>query len=122
MEGCLILGKLRDSILNINDIKVEKLYIPEWDVEVEVRGLSGSARNRILSKALDKKGSLDLDSMYPDLIIASLYEPDSNERIFDAADRDQLNAKSGKALERIARVAMALSGLDEGQVEDKVKN
>ncbi|VVM34036.1 hypothetical protein [Terribacillus sp. AE2B 122] len=116
------MGKLRDSILNINDIKVEKLYIPEWAVEVEVRGLSGSARNRILSKALDKKGTLDLDSMYPDLIIASLYEPESNERIFDAADRDQLNAKSGKALERIARVAMALSGLDEGQVEDKVKN
>ncbi|MDQ0273965.1 hypothetical protein [Cytobacillus purgationiresistens] len=116
------MNKLRNNILNTQDISSENLYIPEWKVEVEVRGLSGSARNRILSNALNKKGEIDLNAMYPDLIIASLFEPGTNERIFGPEDRDILNAKSGKALERIARVAMDLSGLNEGQVEEKVKN
>ncbi|WLD92642.1 hypothetical protein [Alkalihalobacillus sp. AL-G] len=116
------MANLRDQILNKKDIDSELVTIPEWDAEVDVRGLSGSARNRILSKAIDKKGNVDLDSIYPDLIIASTYDRNTGERIFGREDRDAINAKSGKALERITRVAMRLSGLDDGAIEDKVKN
>ncbi|PLR79132.1 hypothetical protein CU633_01835 [Bacillus sp. V3-13] len=116
------MSKLRETILNIKDIKIEKVFVPEWNVEVEVRGLSGAARNRILSKAIDNKGNINFDAMYPDLIVASLFDPELNEPIFKPEVRDAINAKSGKALERISRVAMKLSGLDDGQIDEKVKN
>lgn len=113
---------IREQILSAKDINSQKVDIPEWGVKVEVRGLSGAARNRILSKAIDSKGNIDLDAMYPDLVIASTFDAESGEPVFGAEDRDALYAKSGKALERITKVAMELSGLDEDNVDVKVKN
>lgn len=116
------MGKLREQILSVQDIKTENVSIPEWDTEVQVRGLSGASRNRILNNAIDKKGNVNLDTLYSDLVLASTHDPETGEAVFAAQDRDALNAKSGSALERIARVAMRLSGLDEEAMEVKTKN
>lgn len=115
------MSKLRDKIAGIKDIKEEKLHVPEWDVELLVKSLTGAARNKILNAAMGgKDGKVDLDKFYPDLVIASCFDPETGEQVFEPTDRDMLLSKNGSALERIAQKAIKMSGLDD--LDQKEKN
>lgn len=116
------MADLREQILNSDDIKKENVKVDEWGVEVEVRGMTGAARNRLINKNMGKNGEMDLNGMYPDLIVSSVYDPKSGEQVFSEKDKDTLNAKSSGALEKVAQVAMRLSGLDEESHDVKIKN
>lgn len=111
---------LRERILSAQDIQSERVYVPEWDVEVEVRSMTGAQRARVLQGAT-VDGEVDLERLYPILLIETVYDPETGEPVFEAADRDALNAKNSGALERIAKVAMRLSGIEPG-AEDAAKN
>ena len=111
---------LREKILAAKDIRSERVHVPEWGVEVEVRSMTGAQRARVLQGAT-VDGEVDLERLYPILLIETVYDPETGEPVFDAADRDALNAKNSGALERIAKVAMRLSGIDAG-AEDAAKN
>lgn len=117
---------LRDRILNANDILEEKVMIPEWGIEIVVRGMSGADRNRILEECVKinpktKETKTDLKKMYPEVIIACAYDPETNERIFHPEDRDALGNKNGKALDTVFKVAAKLSGLND-EIEEEEKN
>ena len=107
---------LRERILSAQDIQSERVHVPEWDVEVEVRSMTGAQRARVLQGAT-VDGEVDLERLYPILLIETVYDPETGEPVFEAADRDALNAKNSGALERIAKVAMRLSGIDAGAEE-----
>lgn len=111
---------LRERILSAQDIQSERVHVPEWDVEVEVRSMTGAQRARVLQGAT-VDGEVDLERLYPILLIETVYDPETGEPVFEAADRDALNAKNSGALERIAKVAMRLSGIEPG-AEDAAKN
>lgn len=115
---------LREQIFNANDIKVEQLTMDEWGgVELELRAMTGKARAAFLNSSINPAtGKVDLERMYPDLLIACVYDPEDGQPIFEAADREMLNSKSGKALERVAQVAMRLSGLSSDAAEEAEKN
>src|SRR5690606_39217406 len=112
---------LRERILSAQDIRSERVHVPEWDVEVEVRSMTGAQRAAVLKGGTGADGEIDLERLYPILLIETTYDPESGERIFNPADRDALNAKNSGALERIAKVAMRLSGIEPG-AEDAAKN
>src|SRR5690606_7303409 len=111
---------LRERILSAQDIQSERVHVPGWDVEVEVRSMTGAQRARVLQGAT-VDGEVDLERLYPILLIETVYDPESGDRVFSPADRDALNAKNSGALERIAKVAMRLSGIEPG-AEDAAKN
>jgi hypothetical protein len=112
------LANLRDRILSATDIRREQVHVPEWDVTVEVRGLTGTQRAKLMKSGFDSRGAVDFERLYPELLIASVFDPASGEPVFTEADRDALNTKSGAALERVAQAAMRISGLSpEAQVE-----
>ncbi len=113
---------LRESILGAKDIQTETVSVPEWDVTVQVRGLTGTQRARLLKNGFEPSGAVNFERLYPELVIASTFDPESGERVFTDADRDALNEKSGKALERIAQAAMRVSGLNPDANEDAAKN
>lgn len=113
---------LRDKILNANDIKSEKVTVEEWGVEVEVRGMTGEARAEIMEQAVDKEGNMNFKKLFPTIIIASTYDPETGAKVFEPADLDMLNSKSGGALDKVSKVAMKLSGLDEEAVKKAEKN
>lgn len=103
---------LRDSIFAINDIPSEQVEVPEWDLTLEVRGMSGEDRIRIISRATDvDTGLANLQQVYPEIVIACTYDPATGERVFDDGDRDALMSKSAQAIDRLATPGMALSGL-----------
>ena len=108
---------LREKILKANDIQEEIVEVPEWGVKVLVRGLTGEARAKILSKATDVSGKIDYAKLYASLVILSTFDPDTKEQVFEETDRDEIMKKSATAIERIATVAMRLSGI--GKIEEE---
>ena len=113
---------LRDQIFAIEDIRKEIVEIPEWgDVKIEVRSLTGGDRARILETGVDAMGNVSLQRVYPEMVIASAFDPESGERVFDENDKDGLMAKNALAIDRLATVATRLSGLNEEAVDEAGK-
>jgi hypothetical protein len=110
-------GKLRQEILEYDDIVIEIVTVPEWGgKKVEVRGMSSKERAKLLkASALGGEG-IDMEKWYPDLLIATCFDPKTGEKVFDRADRAALNEKSGAAISGLADVAARLSGLGESDV------
>jgi hypothetical protein len=113
---------LRDKILNAQDIKSEILNIPEWEVDILVKSMTGKKRALVMGEAMDKKGKMNFENMYADLAITSSYDPETLKLIFEPTDRNVLNEKNGGVLERIAQVVIRISGLDVDAVETATKN
>jgi hypothetical protein len=85
---------LRDQILSSNDIP---------------KGMTGAERTRILDLAQDEKG-MNLQMVYPEIVISTAFDPVSGEKIFSPEDRTALLSKSANALDSLATVGMRLSG------------
>jgi hypothetical protein len=104
---------LRDRILSAKDIQSQSLEVPEWGLTVEVRGMSGADRARIIEAAMTTDGGVNLQAFYPDVVISCCHDPETGERVFDPEDRIALMEKSGKAIDRIASLGLELSGMTE---------
>jgi hypothetical protein len=100
---------LRDQILNSNDIPKELVKVKEWNISIEVRGMTGAERTRILDLAQDEKG-MNLQMVYPEIVISTAFYADTGEKIFTPEDRTALLSKSANALDSLATVGMRLSG------------
>lgn len=103
---------IRDKVLAAKDIKSEQVFVKEWDVTVEVRGLTGRQRAILLQDVVDQRGRTDLKKLYPQLVVLSAFDPETGEPVFHAGDADAIAEKSAASLEAITDVAMRLSGLN----------
>lgn len=102
---------IRDQILNADDIESELVEIPAWGVSVEVRSMDGRSRTRLLKMTTDSEGTVDMETLYPEMVILCSYDPSTGERVFEAGDRDALLSKSAGPLEMLALAAMRVSGM-----------
>jgi len=100
---------IRDQILNSNDIPKKLVKVQEWNVEVEVRGMTGAERTRILDLA-QGDGGMNLQMVYPEIVISTAFDAETGEKIFSPEDRTALLSKSANALDALATVGMQLSG------------
>lgn len=116
------MGSIRDKVLASKDIQSEIVPVPGWDVNVEVRGLTGRQRAKLIQAAVDERGKYDIEKAYPELVIMSTYDPETGEQVFTEEDRVALAEKSGAAIDQIVKVAMRLSGLTATAVTEAVKN
>ena len=115
--------KLRDKILNCQDIQKEFVEVKEWDVTVEVRGMSGKQRAEMTEAAYNPKDqTVTFAKVYSRIMIETVYDKDTGEKIFNIGDEDMLNNKSGAALEKVVSVAMRLSGLGGDEQAEISKN
>jgi hypothetical protein len=113
---------LKDKILAAADIPEEIVNVPEWGVDVLVRGLDGKTRTRLIASAVDNSGQVDISRVYPDLLVLSLYDPETREQVFTLDEVDLLLAKSGSALDRIVTTALNASGLNATAVDEAGKD
>lgn len=115
-----MMDDLRAQILNADDVQREQVEVPEWGCTVEVRGMTGAQRANYLQACVDENGKPRFDRIYPEILIACTHFPadhvKAGEQIFEPTDREILNTKSAAATERIAKVAMRLSGIDDGGI------
>lgn len=113
---------LRDKILNADDISTEIIDIPAWGVEVEVRSMDGRSRTRLLKMASGEDGSIDMEIVYPEMILLCAFDPETGERIFDEGDRDALLSKAAGPIELLALAAMRVSGMSADSVDEAGKD
>ena len=120
-------SKLRAKILAAKDIKSETVHIEEWDATVEVRGLTGAQLVAILdaSKVKDVDGDgqpterTDTNALTQAMILATTYDPETGGLVFEPTDADGLYQKSGNALNKIAKVALRMNGMNEEKAIEK---
>lgn len=116
---------LKDKILSAQ-LKREKIFIPQWDCEIEVRELNGGQRAKFMEKtvSVDKRGEakIDMAGMNIEMVLLSCYDPETGERLFKEEDRESLLATSGAAIDAVAQVGLRLSGLNAQAVEEAEKN
>lgn len=106
------MASLRDKIFSAQDIPTEVVNIPEWGVDVLVRGMSAGDRITLMQNAFDQTTQqVNMSIVYPDVVVSCTYDPDSNEPVFTPADKDAILAKSSAAVERLANVGLRLSGI-----------
>lgn len=123
-------SQLRAKILAAKDIKSESVHVEEWDVTVEVRGLTGAQQVRIAKAAevkdVDAKGEpttrTDNNLLAQAMILASTYDPETGGLVFEPTDADGLYEKAGSALNKIAQAALRLNGMAKGEDETIEKN
>lgn len=113
---------LRDRIFATDDAQRQIIEIPEWGVNVEVRGMSGAARFAVMQTTADNNGAINFARMIPEIIIGCTFDPETGEQVFEDTDRDSLMLKSGKALDRIVELAMEISGMGNKAVDVEGKD
>ena len=108
------MSAISDKIRAANDITSEPVHVPEWEVDMVVKSMTGAARARLLKQGTQADGSVDFEKLYPAILIACCYDPESGDPVFSQADAAWLNDKSAGPVERLAQAGMRLSGLSEG--------
>ena len=107
---------LRDKILAAKDIPTESVNIPEWGVDVLVKGMSAGDRITLMQNAYDQKTQqVNMAAIYPDVVVSCVFDPATDEPVFTDADKAALMGKSSAAIEAIAAVGLRLSGIGNDQ-------
>jgi hypothetical protein len=106
-------SSIRDC-LDIDDIELKSVDVPEWKTIVYVRTLTRAERHRMF------KDNQDVDELLL-LVLYACREADGS-RAFKKEDLQRLSEKSGKVIERIGRAALDLNGIGSGAVDEAKKN
>jgi len=110
----------RAAILASNEVLREPFT---WaGQQVEIRSITGADRIVIAERSVDEQGRSMVIRSYPDLIIAATYDPESDEKIFEPADREALMQLPAHRLEKAAQIALRLAGLTEEAAEKAGKD
>ncbi|ATW59940.1 tail assembly chaperone [Arthrobacter phage Waltz] len=102
---------IRDRAVAARPYQAENVEVPEWDATVEVRSLPLGERNEMMAEVMDEDGNADFQAMFPALLIRSAFDPETGERVFAHDDTATINGLDSKVVDRVAEVALKLSGL-----------
>lgn len=104
---------IRRHILDYDDTQRKIVDVPEWGgIKLLMIGMNGIERAKYIRQFRNDDGTINYEAMYPSIIIACTHDPSTNERVFEETDAVAVNQKSGAALERLAIIALKLSGMD----------
>jgi hypothetical protein len=112
---------LRDRILQASDIKSNVLTVEQWGVDLDIRTMTARERSRLVSSCTKPDGTVDMEKMYPLLLIAAVYDPETGDKVFSAEDMESLQEKSASAIEFVAQKIMEVSGMNPKAVDEEGK-
>lgn len=114
---------IRDRIAAKPQTPRELMTLPEWDVTIELRGVTLGQRSKIMQEGYvtDAKGTRPVfETFYPLLLIASCHDPVSGDPVFPSTTPAEAEASTAfiqglnpAVVDRMAKRAMALSGMTE---------
>lgn len=111
---------LRDQILAVNDIKIKRVEVPEWNTHVYLKTISGASRDMLDSEYLqvDEKGRVKVDrsNLKAKFLVHTLCDSEGN-LLFKPEDAGALGKKSASAINRLFEEAQELNGLDAKAVD-----
>lgn len=116
----------KESILSFNDIKVEKVLIPEWDGFLYVRTISGADRDMWeewvkTENGIPLEGKLNFKNARAKFAVLVCCD-EKGERIFNNTDVEQLTKKSGSGLDRIFEAGSKINKMNQEALDETEKN
>lgn len=113
----------REDFFN-QEIRMEKVEIPEWDSFVYVRSMSAKDRDEMEGEAAirNQRGEGLYTKDLRSLMTAKCVCDSEGNLLFKNGDFERLGDVDGQALSRIVPVALRLSGITEEDVEQIVGN
>lgn len=114
----------KQAIFGISDMKIEDLYVPEWDVTVRIRSLTGFERDTFENSLIDqrgKKNKLDMRNARAKLVALCVIDEDGN-RMFEDSEIGMLGMKNAAALDKIYDVASRMCGMSDADIEELTGN
>lgn len=114
----------RDAILGADDITYDVVDCPEWGGRVRVKSLTGRERADWQQASIQGTGqaaTVNFRQTTVKLVALAVVDADG-KAIFANADVVKLAMKNSAPLERIAEVAMRLSGIGADEVATLEKN
>lgn len=112
----------RDDILKADDIKTERVEVPEWGGTVIVKSLTGRQRDEFEGSMIEQrrgKAVMNTANMRAKLVAWACVD-ESGERLFTNADITDLGEHNAAPVNRIYTVAAKLSGLSDDDVDEMV--
>lgn len=109
------MSRLSEKIAVASDIDDEPVFIPKWDVTLNVRGMDGNGRAEYLKKivrARESEDDTELAQIEAEVLIQCLFDPDDGTRVFEDEDIPMLLTKHGGVIGMLSRKALVASGLD----------
>jgi len=116
----------RDQIFAVDDIKIEKVNIPEWKGDIFVKGLTGKEKDAWEISQMkfvegEDKPTIIYDNMRAKLCARTICD-EKGKLLFKESDIEALGKKSGNALSTIFDIAQRLSGITKDDVKKLAKN
>jgi hypothetical protein len=116
-----------ETILDADDLKHEDVDVPEWGGTVRVQELTGTDRDKfeagfVGGGSKPTVNTSGLEGFRARLAAAALVNADGKRMFRSDAEVVRLGKKSAAALQRVCDVAMRLSGLNQGDVEELTGN
>lgn len=119
-EEYVFLG--RDEILDVDDIKVEVVPVPEWGEKVAVRlkVLSAAERDAFEASTVTTKGGRQKPNLanLRARLVARCMVDEHGKRIFESGDVARLGQKSSAALDRLFAKCQELNGFSDKDIEE----
>lgn len=112
---------LRDRILQTKDIQSNVITVQQWGVDLDIRTMTARERSSLVASCTKPDGTVDMEKMYPLLLIAAVYDPETGEKVFSSDDVDALQDKSASAVEFVAQKVMEISGMNPKAVDEEGK-
>jgi len=123
------MGLTREHILAQKELRTEQVSVPEWGGDVTVRELMASEADLFesqlaLLRETSQNGSARTGntSAFRAKIVSLACVDDTGARLFKDSDVEELGKLSRAALDRVATVAMRLSGYSVAEVDAKKKD
>jgi len=114
----------KKDILEIKDIEIERVEVPEWGGDVFVKGMTGLERDTFEASIVQQRGKdarVNMVNIRAKLAAQTICD-EGGVRLFTDKDIRLLGAKSANALQRVFDVAQRLSGITEGDVDELAEN
>lgn len=99
----------------------EVVQVPGLDGGVCVKGMSGVDRDIYESSLFSGKGKhrdINMRNVRAKLVVACTYDLETDERIWDDSEVDQVGALPARMLNPIFSVAQRLSGISEEEIDE----
>lgn len=112
------------DILKANDLKRERVEVPEWGGFLYVSTLSGEARDAYESSVVSFSGGeakQDLANIRAKFVAATVTDEDGN-LLFTSEQVKELGKKSASVLDRLFDKAQKLNAISDADIEELAKN